>query len=93
MLIKKSLWTPGDALQAEDRVRRIGQTRPVKSIRLRAFQVDEQVDTLIEHKSMNSSAVVNSNGNNSQGNQSNAAPKVSIRKLIQSILIKNDMIN
>jgi SNF2 family DNA or RNA helicase len=43
-------WTPGDALQAEDRVRRIGQTKPVKSIWMRAFEVDEQIDNLIEQK-------------------------------------------
>ena len=28
-------WTPGDALQAEDRVRRIGQTKEVRSIWMR----------------------------------------------------------
>ena len=35
------LKTPGDAFQAEDRVRRIGQTKPVKSIWIKAFFVDE----------------------------------------------------
>lgn len=83
-------WTPGDALQAEDRVRRIGQTRPVKSIWLRAFQVDEQVDNLIDYKSMNSSAVMSGNGNDNNANQSRSAPRMSVRELIRSIVDKND---
>ena len=36
-------WTPGDAMQAEDRVRRIGQTKKVTSIWMTAFEVDEQI--------------------------------------------------
>merc|ERR1712194_924186 len=31
-------WTPGDTLQAEDRVRRIGQTKAVTSIWMTAFE-------------------------------------------------------
>jgi len=44
-------WTPGDALQAEDRVRRIGQTKEVTSIWMRAFDIDTQIDELIEKRS------------------------------------------
>lgn len=84
-----SPWTPGDAIQAEDRVRRIGQTRPVKSIWLRAFKVDEQVDELIDFKTMNSSAVISGNVNDDNVNQSRSAPRISVRKLVQSILEKN----
>lgn len=86
-------WTPGDALQAEDRVRRIGQTRAVKSIWMRAFQVDEQIDKLIEQKGHNSTAVVvgtrDSHLNNLDKNKSASAPKVSLRQLVQSIVTNN----
>jgi len=86
-------WTPGDALQAEDRVRRIGQTRPVTSIWMRAFQVDEQIDKLIEQKGHNSTAVVvgrqDSHLNNLDKNKSASAPKVSLRQLVQSIVTNN----
>ena len=85
-----SPWTPGDALQAEDRVRRIGQNRPVKSIWLRAFQIDTQIDELIEEKTMNSSAVI-SGQTTGLTNQSKKAPKISIRKLVESILAKTDI--
>jgi SNF2 family DNA or RNA helicase len=84
-----SPWTPGDALQAEDRVRRIGQTKNVRSIWMTAFDIDEQIDNLIEHKSQNASTVVNSNRNSTSNDFSNiskAAPKISIRQLVQCIV-------
>jgi len=80
-------WTPGDALQAEDRVRRIGQTRPVVSIWMRAFEVDLQIDNLIEQKNNNSKTVVGVK--QSSGTNHNAAPKVSIWKLVQSMVSTN----
>jgi len=83
-------WTPGDALQAEDRVRRIGQTKSVRSIWMRAFQVDEQIDNLIEHKNNNANSVVDGK-RGSQSNASQAAPKISIRQLVQSIVAKNNV--
>merc|ERR1712232_873963 len=51
-------WTPGDVAQAEDRVRRIGQTRNVRSIWIKAFPIDEQLDRLIEEKQVNSNTAV-----------------------------------
>ena len=82
-------WTPGDALQVEDRVRRIGLTRSVKSIRLRAFQVDEQVDNLIEEqKAINSDAVVKAGSSRHRGR---SAPRISIRNLVKSILDGNNI--
>ena len=83
-------WTPGEALQAEDRVRRIGQTRPVKSIWMRAFDLDEKLDDMIEHKNQNSSTVV-SGGYKSTGriiNEHKSQPKVPIFELINSMVAK-----
>ena len=77
-------WTPGDVCQAEDRVRRIGQKRKVRSIWLRAFPIDKQVDDLLDHKEDNSSTVVD--GKECKGNQNRAAPKVSIAKLVKSLM-------
>ncbi|KAL9181808.1 hypothetical protein ACHAXT_012151 [Thalassiosira profunda] len=77
-------WTPGDVCQAEDRVRRIGQKRPVRSIWVRAFPLDEQIDDLIDHKEDTSSTVVD--GKEGKGGQSRAAPKISVAKLVKSLL-------
>ena len=81
-------WTPGDAMQAEDRVRRIGQTREVRSIWLRAFQVDEQIDNLIEQKMANATNVVDKSSI-AKHDQSKSAPKISLRDLIQSVVENN----
>lgn len=83
-------WTPGDALQAEDRVRRIGQTKTVRSIWMRAFEVDEQIDNLIEQKSINANTVVDGRyiANDDQG-FGKAAPKISIRQLVKTIVENN----
>ena len=77
-------WTPGDALQAEDRVRRIGQTKPVLSVWMRSFEVDKQIDDLIEHKQNNYQSVVNRS--HEIDGHNNSAPKISIINLIRSIL-------
>ena len=64
-------------------MRRIGQKRPVRSVWIRAFPVDEQIDELINHKAANSSAVVD--GKDDDG-QNKSAPKVSISELVKSVL-------
>ena len=80
-------WTPGDALQAEDRVRRIGQTKPVTSIWMRSFDLDEQIDILIEEKKQTSLAVVDRKSNyDSPSHMAKAAPKISIFQLVNSII-------
>ena len=79
-------WTPGDALQAEDRVRRIGQMKPVTSIWMRCFDVDEQIDILIEEKKQTSLAVVNRKSNYGSPSHTKAAPKISIFQLVNSII-------
>jgi hypothetical protein len=60
----------GDALQAEDRVRRIGQTKEVTSIWMRAFDIDTQIDEIIEKKKQNSHAVVDGTSSNNNNHQS-----------------------
>ena len=77
-------WTPGDALQAEDRVRRIGQTKPVTSVWVSAFDLDRQIDALLEQKN-NTSNVVLASGDESQ-NGSTDAPRISIFQMLRSIL-------
>ena len=94
-------WTPGDAMQAEDRVRRIGQTKPVKCIWMRAFDVDEQIDRMIEQKNINSNQVIDGRKNlgtdakNGSTNQQYSvgcrldgkdAPSLSIMQLVRSLV-------
>jgi Helicase conserved C-terminal domain len=43
-------WTPGEVQQAENRGHRIGQTRPVTSIWLTAFDLDRQIDSMLAYK-------------------------------------------
>jgi SNF2 family DNA or RNA helicase len=80
-------WTPGDALQAEDRVRRIGQTKPVKSLWIRAFDIDEQIDEMIEQKKQTSAAVLMDGDGSTAERQS--APRLSIFQMLKSILPAN----
>ena len=55
-------WTPGDVLQAEDRVRRIGQrAAAVGSLWLSKYPVDEKLDKLLQAKDGNYQIVL-SNG-------------------------------
>ena len=78
-------WTPGDVNQAEDRVRRIGQKRPVRSIWIRAFHIDEQIDNLIDHKEVTSNTAVDGKISNATGH-GRSAPKVKISELIKTVL-------
>ena len=43
-------WTPGDAVQAEDRLHRIGQTKNVTAIWIQYGEIDELVDTVLVDK-------------------------------------------
>lgn len=94
-------WTPGDVLQAEDRVRRIGQTKEVKSIWLVAFDIDKEIDSMIEEKKENTSKVIGNNNNSNRSNEAEQdeknkgctfigakdAPKVSLFRLMKSIVV------
>ena len=79
-------WTPGDVHQAEDRVRRIGQTKPVTSIWMSAFELDKQIDEMIESKSQTSTTVLSEQSTTGTSSSSNAAPKLSILKMVHSFL-------
>ena len=79
-------WTPGDTRQAEDRVRRIGQTKPVKAIWMSAFQLDSQIDEMLESKLKTSNAVLEKGG---LSNGADAA-KIDISKLLASLFPKQN---
>lgn len=76
-------WTPGETRQAEDRVRRIGQTKDVTSIWMSAFDVDAQIDAMLESKKNASNAVLADGGFSSD-----TAVKLNIPKLLASLLAK-----
>eukprot|EP00977_Amphora_coffeiformis_P001275 scaffold261_cov170-Amphora_coffeaeformis.AAC.23 len=83
-------WTASAVHQAEDRVRRIGQTRPVTSIWLRAFDLDEQIDSMIEQKKQTAAAVL-SHGASAGSGEQQSGPRLSIFQMLKSILpAKND---
>jgi SNF2 family DNA or RNA helicase len=77
-------WTPGDVHQAEDRVRRIGQTKPVTSIWMSAFELDKQIDEMIESKSQTSTTVLSEQS--TAAGHNNTMPKLSILKMVHSFL-------
>jgi hypothetical protein len=43
-------WTPGDAVQAEDRAHRLGQRNAVTTYWLQAFEIDEKIDEILTSK-------------------------------------------
>lgn len=51
-------WTPGEAVQAEDRVHRIGTVNPVTAIWIQQHEIDKKIDKLLIEKQMNVSEVV-----------------------------------
>ena len=52
-------WTPGDVMQAEDRIRRIGQKHhEIYSYWITSFDFDERLDKLLESKEANSHKVL-----------------------------------
>mmetsp|Transcript_9842 Transcript_9842/g.21943 ORF Transcript_9842/g.21943 Transcript_9842/m.21943 type:complete len:204 (-) Transcript_9842:412-1023(-) len=77
-------WTPGDAFQAEDRIWRIGQTKPVRCVWVQSFEVDKLIDDMISQKNDNSSAVVGGKKFGEFGEE-----KVSIFKLIKNMVPKD----
>lgn len=75
-------WTPGEAQQAEDRVRRIGQTKPVTSIWMVAFDLDKQIDSVLEQKT-NTCSIVLKDG---EEEAATAAPKISVFALLKTLM-------
>ena len=51
-------WTPGDTIQIEDRLHRIGQQNAVTSIWLQYGEVDKHVDDVLYNKSLNIDSVL-----------------------------------
>ena len=70
-----------------DRVRRIGQVHPVKSIWMRSLELDERIDDMIEHKSQTNSAVLTESGASTM--EASQKQRVSIFKLLDEIMQEN----
>lgn len=79
-------WTPGEASQAEDRVRRIGQTKPVTSIWMSAFDLDKQIDSLIEQKKQTAAAVLGDDTENAANAGGGEPKKFSIFQMLKAVL-------
>lgn len=43
-------WTPGDAMQAEERLHRIGQNNPVTAFWIQSTEIDEKIDDILQEK-------------------------------------------
>lgn len=71
-----------------DRVRRIGQTKPVKSIWISAFDLDRHIDSMLEQKKQTAAAVLDGSAE-----AFDDVPKKSILQTLQEVLpriAKND---
>jgi hypothetical protein len=88
-------WTPGDTFQAEDRVRRIGQRHAVTCIWLSAFELDKQMDAMIQHKDQTAKRVLDSSAPPGPESSSSwvtagaTAPRISIDQLLKSLISDN----
>ena len=71
-------WTPGDVAQAEDRVRRLGQTREVHSYWLQATTMDMEIDKLVEAKDRRSKTMQGQ----ASGDGGGGANSISIREIL-----------
>jgi hypothetical protein len=81
-------WTPGELLQAEDRIRRIGQEKETRSIWMTAFEFDSQLDAMLEEKNQASKAVLTKSGMMT-GDSSSAS--INIPKLVASLISKSSI--
>jgi SNF2 family DNA or RNA helicase len=72
-------WTPGDAMQCEDRLHRIGQLGSVTAIWLQYGAIDEKVDTLLQQKQERISLVL-------EGKRKTMRGIRSVRSLAKDIL-------
>lgn len=78
-------WTPGETRQAEDRIRRIGQVKDCKSYWMRSFDLDKQIDDMLESKELITDAVLSRTRNRSTANRPSA--KISISQLVYSFVV------
>lgn len=59
MILLDRPWSPGDLLQAEDRIRRIGQmSNHIESIWIAAFDLDKKLDKMLQIKDKASQVVI-----------------------------------
>lgn len=75
----------------EDRIRRIGQMKPVTSIWMTAFDLDQQIDDLLAQKKLTSDAVLTTIHQDHPASvcHHDGAPKLSIFQLLRSVLNPN----
>eukprot|EP00934_Nitzschia_sp_Nitz4_P001119 Nitzschia sp. Nitz4//scaffold105_size73764//71724//73528//NITZ4_005687-RA/size73764-augustus-gene-0.54-mRNA-1//1//CDS//3329532480//1119//frame0 len=76
-------WTPGEMMQAEDRIRRIGQTKPTRSIRVSAFELDTQVDAMLAEKTHVTNAVL---ADSRIANAGMTSAGINVERLLSSLL-------
>jgi len=84
-------WTPGETRQAEDRIRRIGQVKKCKSYWIRSFDLDKQIDDMLESKKQTTNMVLNRNDN--QSAIAGPSAKISINQLIYSFVVSESRKN
>lgn len=78
-------WTPGETRQAEDRIRRIGQTKECTSYWIRSFDLDKQIDAIVESKTQTTNAVLDRKS--STAGQGSHSKKISIQQLVHKFVL------
>jgi len=78
-------WTHGETRQAEDRIRRIGQVKKCTSYWMRSFDLDKQIDEMLESKKQTTNAVLDRNRN--QTAITGPSAKISINQLVHKFVL------
>ena len=78
-------WTPGETRQAEDRIRRIGQVKKCTSYWMRSFELDKQIDGMLEFKKQTTNAVLDRKTN--PQHVSGLSAKISINRLVHKFVL------
>lgn len=77
-------WTPGETRQAEDRIRRIGQVKKCTSYWMRSFDLDKQIDAVVESKKQTTDAVLDKSKKHVN---SATSSKISINQLVHKFVL------
>mmetsp|Transcript_2223 Transcript_2223/g.4745 ORF Transcript_2223/g.4745 Transcript_2223/m.4745 type:complete len:203 (+) Transcript_2223:3-611(+) len=80
-------WTPGETRQAEDRIRRIGQAKNCTSYWICSFDLDKQIDQMLESKKQTANAVLGRSGNQGAASNGASARKISINQLVHKFVL------